>query len=331
MPQVPRPTTQGEVITDWQTKAKAALLAEWQPRERQLADPEEMWRAVGRVPDPWQLGILRGRSPQTLVLCGRQTGKSTVAASVALQVALGVPGSTTLIISRSLRQAGELKRKVDEFYHGLRSDDASYAKLGRSKARFRPVPWNVNRRLHEELDDGEAVRNSVLSMELANGSRVLAMPCTADTAVGFTIDLLIYDEAARIPDGVYSVMRPTLARARSKGKGRLIALSTPNGKRGWFWEGCKRYWDAVAAGREPEWDLVCVPAAVMEGREIKLGGCPHLSLDFLRSEWEELGSRWFLQEYCVEFVDAVDAVFSQADIERALRSAEGVQLVQEDL
>ncbi|MDE2099671.1 MAG: terminase family protein [Patescibacteria group bacterium] len=266
---------------------------------------------------------------QSLVLCGRQTGKSTVAASLAYHTAVTVPGSTTLIISRSLRQAGELKRKVDEFHYAVRS---GHAPTKRTRARpQKPIPWAVNRRLHEELDDEEAVRNSVLSMELANGSRVLAMPCTADTAVGFTIDLLIYDEAARIPDGVYSVMRPTLARARSKGRGRLLALSTPNGKRGWFWEAWKRCLDAVQANKKPEWHTVRVPAGEMlPDGTIRLGGCPHLSLDFLQSEVEELGKRWFRQEYGVEFVDAIDAVFSQADIERALRRTD-VELVQEDL
>ena len=47
-----------------------------------------------------------------------------------------------------------------------------------------------------------------------------------------SVSLLIIDEAARVPDDLYRAVRPMLAVS----DGRLICLSTPYGKRGFFYE-----------------------------------------------------------------------------------------------
>src|SRR5207302_4542199 len=74
-------------------------------------------------------------------------------------------------------------------------------------------------------------------LELKNMSRVVCVPCREETIRGFSdIDLLIIDEAARVPDNLYRAVRPMLAVS----KGRLIALSTPYGQRGWFWNAWAR-------------------------------------------------------------------------------------------
>ena len=52
--------------------------------------------------------------------------------------------------------------------------------------------------------------------------------------------MLILDEAARVPDELYAALRPMLA----VGGGRLVLLSTPFGKRGFFW----REWSEQASG-----------------------------------------------------------------------------------
>jgi hypothetical protein len=48
----------------------------------------------------------------------------------------------------------------------------------------------------------------------------------------FSPGLVIVDEAARVPDDLYRAVRPMLAVSQ----GRLIALSTPFGQRGWFYD-----------------------------------------------------------------------------------------------
>ena len=151
-------------------------------------------------PDPWQDRLLRELPDRTLLLASRQVGKSQVAAALALRVALLEPRSPILLWSPTIRQSGELFRKVLDLY----------AAVGR------PVPL---------------VAASALRLELANGSRIVSLPGTEGTVRGYSgVALLVIDEAARVADALYCAVRPMLAVSR----GRLVALSTPFGKRGWF-------------------------------------------------------------------------------------------------
>ena len=82
--------------------------------------------------------------------------------------------------------------------------------------------------------------------------------------------------------------------------GRLVALSTPFGKRGWFFD----EWEKGAG-----WERVKITAAQ----------CPRIGAAFLAEERLALGQRWYSQEYFCSFEDAIDAVFLQADIQAAIR------------
>jgi hypothetical protein len=98
-------------------------------------------------------------------------------------------------------------------------------------------------------------------------------------------------------DGLYMSARPMLAASG----GRLIALSTPHGTRGWFFEA----WRGSEA-----WARFEVPATL----------CPRIGAAFLEEEWRNMGEWWFKQEYCCEFLDAEAQPFSKGDIERALEA-----------
>jgi hypothetical protein len=99
---------------------------------------------------------------------------------------------------------------------------------------------------------------------MENSSRILALPGTEKTIRGYAkADLVVIDEAARVEDELLAAVRPMLA--TSEGGGRLIALTTPAGKRGWFFEA----W----TGTEP-WTRVCVTAE----------DCPRISKEFLAEE-----------------------------------------------
>lgn len=164
------------------------------------ADPTRVLTAAGIAPDDWQKRVLHSQADKMLLLASRQAGKSSVAAALAMRTALLVPKAPVLVLSPTLRQSGELFRKILDLY----------AALGR------PVPL---------------VSASALKLELANGSRVVSLPGTESTVRGFSgVALLIIDEAARVSDALYCAVRPMLAVS----KGRLVALSTPFGKRGWF-------------------------------------------------------------------------------------------------
>jgi hypothetical protein len=212
-------------------------------------------------PDPWQLELLRSTSDRLLVLTHRQAGKSSATAAVALHTALLQPGSLTLLLSPSERQSGELALKVWELY------DAAKRPIKVSK-------WTA------------------LQMHLVNGSRIIALPGEEKTIRGYSgAALLIVDEAARVPDALYCAVRPMLGIS----KGRLICLSTPFGKRGFFhdeWES-KRRWERYRATADE---------------------CPRLTAEFLEEEKDSMGIRWYRQEYCCSFEDCIGAVFSHDDV-----------------
>ncbi len=232
-------------------------------------DPVLLARAVGISPDPWQIKLLRSTSPRILLNCCRQSGKSTMSALLAVHQTLHRPGSLVLLLSPTLRQSQELFRKALSIYRVL----------------GRPIPAEVENRL---------------SLELENGSRVVSLPGKEQTIRGFSaVALLVCDEAARVPDELYYSVRPMLAVSG----GRLIALSTPWGTRGWWYEA----WRSA----EP-WERFKVPATE----------CPRISPAFLEEERRALGEWWYRQEYFCEFLDAETQAFRREDIERALTDVE---------
>ena len=63
------------------------------------------------------------------------------------------------------------------------------------------------------------------------GSRIISLPGDEKNIRGYSgVTLLVIYEAARVSDVLYRSVRPMLAVS----KGRLVCLSTPFGKRGWF-------------------------------------------------------------------------------------------------
>jgi Terminase large subunit, T4likevirus-type, N-terminal len=163
----------------------------------------ELWQqAMGTDPDPWQERVLKSDDPRICLNCCRQAGKSSVVAVKALHVGLYQPKSLILLLSRSLRQSGELARKVFDAY----------------ESSGRKVPPETE---------------SKLALELSNGSRILALPGGDEAAIrGFSgVRCLIIDEAARCPDSLWVALRPMVAVSR----GSMMVLSTPFGRRGFFY------------------------------------------------------------------------------------------------
>jgi hypothetical protein len=124
----------------------------------------------------------------------------------------------------------------------------------------------------------------------------VGLPGSEATVRGFSaVSLLLVDEAARVSDELYLALRPMLAVS----EGTLWLMSTPYGKRGFFYEA----WESGG-----EWERFQVTAEE----------CPRISQRFLEEERRAMGERWFRQEYLCEFGDADDAVFRQEWIEKAV-------------
>ena len=227
-------------------------------------DPAALAARIGMPPDPWQAEFLRSADPRVLLNCSRQSGKSTVTALLGVHTALYEPGALVLLLSPSLRQSQELFRKALDTYRALAN----------------PVPVEAE---------------SALRLELENGSRIVSLPGKEQTVRGFSgVRLLAVDEAARVPDDLYFSIRPMLAVSG----GRLVALSTPFGTRGWWFEA----WRSA----EP-WRRFQVPATE----------CPRISAEFLAEEKRTMGDWWFRQEYGCDFLDAETQPFAREDIEQA--------------
>ena len=70
-------------------------------------DPALIAQDCGIVPDPWQATLLRERPRRSLLLCARQSGKSTVTALTALDTAIYQAPALVLLVSPSQRQSAE--------------------------------------------------------------------------------------------------------------------------------------------------------------------------------------------------------------------------------
>jgi len=249
------------------TEAKTAFAADL----ARALNPVLLAEQAGVLPDPWQADVLRSIAPRLLLNCSRQSGKSTITSILAIHTALYTPGSLVLLLSPSLRQSGELFKKCL----------TTYKDLGR------PV---------------SPESETALTLTLENGSRIVSLPGSKDGTIrGYSgVSLLVIDEAAWVQDGLYMSVRPMLAVSG----GRLVALSTPHGTRGWFYEA----W----TGQEP-WDRYQIPATM----------CPRISAEFLEEEKRNMGEWWFQQEYGCVFSEAETQAFRREDVDNAFR--EGIE------
>lgn len=231
-------------------------------------DPVVFAEQAGISPDPWQAAVLRSHAQQQILLCSRQAGKSTVRATLAIHQAIYQPDSLILVLSPSLRQSQELFRKMLNVY-------ACTGEMVKAETENR------------------------LTLELANGSRIVSLPGKEATIRGFSgVTLLLVDEASRVDDALYQAVRPMLAVS----KGRIVLLSTPWGKRGFFHH---EWMEGVT-----DWQRTKVTAYDV----------PRIDPSWLEAERSRIPTSVFEQEYLCIFGELEDSVFAHDDIQAARRS-----------
>jgi Terminase large subunit, T4likevirus-type, N-terminal len=247
-------------------KAKALAVPVMPDKDAKPISRLELARSAGFEPDEWQRLILESEARKFLLLCSRQSGKSLTSALLAVHEACTNYGALVLMVSPSQKQSSELFRKCMDIV----------------KTATVPLP---------------KIRNeSTLKLELENGSRIIALPGNEETVRGYSAaTLLVVDEAALVSNALMAAISPTLATT----DGRLIALSTPHGKRGWFYE---------------EW----VKGEGWERTRIEAKDCSRIGKKFLAEQLQRLGPHVYEQEYNCQFYDPDTAVFSSELIERAL-------------
>ena len=247
-----------------------------------VLSPVNYLQSLHWTPYPWQVEALMPEK-RLILNCARQVGKSTVVAAKTVYKAKYYPRSLCLIVSPSERQSTEMMEKVESFM----------ARDG-------------------QLDD--LPTDNKLEKRFRNGSRIVALPASEKTIRGFSApSLIVIDEASRVADEMYYALRPMMTGTDCE----LTLMSTPFGKRGFFYE----------AWYSPRWKRIEVAGSLTEEGEIedtvayikdkkKLGikawHSPRHTPEFLAEELESMGKWWYSQEYRVKFVEAIDNVFEEA-------------------
>ena len=271
---------------------------------------------IGFAPYPWQAdvlavahrGIVRGmryragdtippiagpQNPSRIWLgCARQSGKSEISAGIALWVSKMFPESFSLIVAPAKEDAVK-----------------TFAKI---------------RRLAPHDPDIETpARDSQQELMLGNGSRALCV--SLERARGHSApDVIIIDEAARVPDEDIAAIRPT---ATTNPYSIQMMMSTPYGRRGFFWEAMDPATEWTKYQVVPAYELAggrVVPRAEDEAsfkaRMAAQGIAGYYSaahqMQWLESELQMLKSHLWRQEYGFEFLDSGDQVFSSAAVDR---------------
>ncbi len=236
-------------------------------------DPVYFARSLlGFDPWPWQSDFLLSMHPRIIMNCPRGAGKSILTAILTLHHALHTPNAFVLLFSRSERQSMELFRKVANFYKLLGKDAPTSSE-------------------------------SAHRLELENGSRILSLPSSVETVLCYhNVTLLVIDEAALVVDKLYSRARPML----NHQTGRLIIMSTPFGRRGFFykeWRDWEEHQDTT----------------IWHGITVTTDDCPHMTRKFLAEERQKLGERAYRREYECHFEENEDSVFRMDLIEASIK------------
>jgi len=167
-----------------------------------------------------------------------------------------------MIIAASERQAYLLFEKTFDYLYKNYSDYLM-------KGRYRPTKSRIR---------------------LTNSSTIYCLPVGLDgrTIRGYTIHILIADEAAFIPEEVWTAVTPMLAIT----KGKIILLSTPHGREGYF--------------------ARCFTDKSFTKFHISSEDCPRKDQDFLDREKARMTKVQYAQEYLGEFIDELRQFFPTA-------------------
>ena len=230
--------------------------------------------------DKWQKAVLETEG-NICLRSGRQVGKSTVIGIKAAKYALEKENRLIMIISKTERQAGLL---------------------------FTKILYNIHLHSRREIKKGKD-RPTKHLINLKNGSRIYSLPAgdTGYGIMGFTIDLLIADEAAFIPEEVWNSIIPALAITR----GEIWLLSTPFVKEGYYFN--------------------CFSDPSFTAFHTSSEDCPRKDQPFLDRQKEILTKAQYAQMYLGQFVDELRQFFSDELIRRCCIGKRGTYIGYKEL
>jgi hypothetical protein len=231
--------------------------------------------------DNWQREVLEYRG--NLLLCtGRQVGKTTIFSRKIAKRLLEKANTKIIVISLTEDQAKLMIVMVQDFL------EKTYPKEIRKNQRY----------------------TNQTKVTLRNNSQVLARPvgATGDAVRGFTGDVLVIDEASRMPELVFEASKPTLLTTG----GEIWMCSTPFGKKGYFWE--------CFQNKNNRFKVFHISSEeVIYNREIKAGWTEEIrrkSIEHLDQEKKDMSSLQYGQEYMGLFMDDLQRYYEDEWIEK---------------
>lgn len=235
----------------------------------------------GIVPNKPQIAILNALNDprhRFVVACvSRRVGKSFIAYNSAF-LKLMEPGTMVLVVAPNYSLANVGWRIIKQLIrkHGINT--------AKENAKDNEI----------ELDFGPGVPGSMLKIASANN---------ADSAVGRSYDLIVFDEAAISPKGgdAFEVqLQPTLDKANSK----ALFISTPRGHN-WF----KRFYDygfqMAGEGNPLAGRWVSIHATYRDN--------PRVDLSTIEDARNKVSKQYFRQEYEADFEVFEGQIFSEFD------------------
>jgi len=222
-------------------------------------DPVTFARRCQVEPYTWQVDALRSTAPRECWVVGRQCGKSTAGSLLAVHTANYRPRSTTLLVSPGQRQSGELMAKAKHYYRLLGKPAGT-------------------------------ISDAATTLETETGSRIIAVPggTGGATVRAYSADLILVDEAAQVDDATWTAIRPMVAATG----GRIILLSTPWGREGFFAD--------AATGATPGWVVRRISAEDI------------LDPAFLATERASMSAADYEREYRTSFEALTAGIWSEA-------------------
>jgi len=241
------------------------------------------WKAFDYQESP-----LNDMNRRVLMACGRQVGKTEMAAIKELYHAIMLPDTTNLILAPVQRQAQILFRRIKTFLN-------KNSQLPKDKR----IPLE---RLIE--------RETQTVIEFNNGSALYCLPISDDGSNirGFTAHSITIDEAEMVKDAAWAAINPMLATTH----GKLFLIGTPLGQNNKFYEWyakSERYKELTIWDPNKHFSTYRFPSSVS----------PLIEDEFLAQEAERLPHMEYMQEYEAEFLETVGTLWSEKLVDSVMK------------
>lgn len=227
-------------------------------------------KVIGQPLTRWQARALRLEHRTTVIVAPRQSGKSRSLAVLALHRAFGQPRSRALVVSAGEEASRRLLAEVRHMATG------------------------------SPLLRGSVVDEQAQLVTLTNGSEIRSVPASERQIRGWTVDLLLVDEAALVADDL--LLGAALPTTAARPDARVVLASSPLTAAGAFYDHAMRGEGGGEHVRTFRW-------ALTDARWI--------SRTVIEAARASMTEARFRCEYEGEFASGADNLFSRDTLDRA--------------